>query len=146
MLNKDFKEFVELLESTGVEYLIVGGFALAAHGHPRFTGYLDVWIRPSADNIDRALRVLERFGFASLGLKRSDFETPGAMVQLGYAPFRIDVLTQLSGVEFDACYPRRVEAEFSGLRLPFIGLEDFRTNKRAVGRPQDLADLDNLED
>ena len=145
VLNKDFREFVELLDSIGVEYLVVGGYALAAHGHPRYTGDLDIWVRPTAENIDRVLDALNRFGFASLGLRRSDFQTPGAMVQLGYAPSRIDLLTGLSGVEFDACYPRRVEVALAGLRLPFIGLDDFRANKRAVGRPQDLADLDSLD-
>jgi hypothetical protein len=146
MLNKDFREFVELLGSTGVEYLIVGGYALAAHGHPRYTGDLDVWIRPTAPNCDRVIAALNRFGFASLGLKRDDFLKPDAVVQLGYAPSRIDLLTSLSGVEFDACYAKRMEVTIDGLRLPFIGLDDFRANKRAVGRPQDLADLDNLDD
>jgi hypothetical protein len=82
MLNKDFREFVELLGSTGVEYLVVGGYALAAHGHPRYTGDLDIWIRSTPANVDRLLQALSRFGFGSLGLKREDFLQPDAVVQL----------------------------------------------------------------
>ena len=144
MLNKDFKEFAELLNSTGVEYLIVGGYALAAHGHPRYTGDLDVWIRATENNIERLLGVLAQFGFGSLGLTRSDFLTPGAIVQLGYPPARIDLLTAIDGVEFDACYARKVVMKIAGVDLPIIGLDEFRANKRASGRAKDLADLEVL--
>jgi len=145
MLNKDFKEFVELLNSTGVEYLIVGGYALAAHGHPRYTGDLDIWIRPSEDNVLGVLDVLERFGFGSLGLTQKDFLQPGAIVQLGYPPARIDLLTAIDGVEFDACQARKVVMNISGVDLPIIGLDEFRANKRASGRAKDLADLESLD-
>lgn len=145
MLNQDFREFVELLGSTGVEYLVVGGYALAAHGHPRYTGDLDIWIRSTPANVDRLLQALSRFGFGSLGLKREDFLQPGAVVQLGYPPSRIDLLTGLSGVDFDACYPNRVEMTIAGVCLPFIGLAEFRANKRAAGRAKDLADLESLD-
>jgi hypothetical protein len=145
MLNKDFKEFIELLGSAGVEYLIVGGYALAAHGHPRYTGDLDIWIRATPANIDRLLQALSRFGFGSLGLKREDFLQPDTVVQLGYPPSRIDLLTGLSGVDFDACYPKRVDMTIAGVRVPIIGLEEFRANKRASGRAKDLADLDSLD-
>jgi hypothetical protein len=146
MLNKDFKEFAELLNSIGVEYLIVGAYALAAHGHPRYTGDLDIWIRISRENIDKVLDVLERFGFGSLGLKREDFLRPGAVVQLGHPPSRIDLLTAIDGVEFDASYARKSVIRFAGLDLPFIGLDEFRANKRAAGRAKDLADLETLEE
>ncbi len=145
MLNKDFREFVELLGSAGVEYLVVGGYALAAHGHPRYTGDLDIWIRSTPANVDRLLQALSRFGFGSLGLKRDDFLQPDAVVQLGYPPSRIDLLTVLSGVDFDACYPNRVEMTIAGVLLPFIGLEEFRANKRASGRAKDIADLESLD-
>ena len=144
MLNKDFKEFAELLNSTGVEYLIVGGYALAAHGHPRYTGDLDIWIRPNDANIDSLLGALARFGFGSLGLTRNDFLQPGAVVQLGYPPSRIDLLTSIDGVEFDLCRARRVVMMISGVDLPIIGLDEFRANKRASGRAKDLADLESL--
>ena len=105
MLNRDFKEFAELLNAEGVEYLVVGGYALAAHGHPRYTGDIDFWLRPSSENIDRLLKVLRRFGFESLGLKAADFG-PDSVVQLGQPPRRIDLLTSIDGVEFDACWAR----------------------------------------
>ena len=146
MLSRDFKEFVELLESGSVEYLIVGGYALAAHGHPRYTGDLDIWLRITPDNIDRVLHALDSFGFGSLGLKVSDFEQPQTVIQLGYPPGRIDLLTGVDGVDFDDCYARRMTVELAGLHLPFIGLEDFKANKKASGRLQDLADLESLRD
>ncbi len=146
MLSRDFKEFVELLNSRRVEYLVVGGYALAAHGHPRYTGDLDIWLRGSPDNIDRLLHALADFGFASLGLKPADFQSPDAVVQLGFPPARIDLLTRIDGVQFDACYARRLEVEIAGLTLPLIGLEDFKTNKRASGRLKDLADLESLDE
>ena len=121
MLNKDFREFAELLNSTGVEYLIVGGYALAAHGHPRYTGDLDIWIRATESNIDRLLGVLGQFGFGSVGLTRNDFQTPGAIVQLGYPPERIDLLTAIDGVEFDACYACKVVMTIAGVDLPIPG-------------------------
>jgi hypothetical protein len=145
MLNKDFKEFVGLLNSIGVEYLIVGAYALAAHGHPRYTGDLDIWVRSSEANVDKLLDALARFGFGSLGLKRDDFLRPGVVVQLGYPPSRIDLLTSIDGVEFDASYPRKVTMNVSGVDLPIIGLDEFRANKRAAGRAQDLADLESLD-
>jgi hypothetical protein len=144
MLNKDFKEFVELLNSAGVEYLIVGAYALAAHGHPRYTGDIDIWIRRSDDNAARVLEVLEKFGFASLGLKRNDLLKPDSIVQLGYPPARIDLLTSISGVGFEEAFARKVVMEVSGVELPIIGLDEFRANKRATGRAKDLADLESL--
>jgi hypothetical protein len=144
MLNKDFREFVELLDASGVEYLLVGGYALAAHGHPRYTGDIDFWIRPSEDNIERLLKALSAFGFGSLGLTGADFTRPDAVVQLGYPPARIDLLTGLDGVAFDDCYARRLTVHVAGVALPLIGLEDFKANKRASGRLKDLADLEAL--
>lgn len=107
MLNKDFKEFVALLNSNELEYLVVGGYALAAHGHPRYTGDLDIWVNPAPGNITRLLKALNEFGFGSVGLTDADFQQPGAMVQLGYPPARIDLLTAIDGVQFAHCYPRR---------------------------------------
>ncbi len=145
MLNKDFKEFAALLNSARVEYLVVGGYALAAHGHPRYTGDLDIWLRRDHGNIAKLLEVLEKFGFGGLGLVAEDFLKPGAVIQLGYPPARIDLLTDIDGVEFDACQATRVMVLWDGIDLPFIGLEEFRTNKRAAGRAKDLADLASLD-
>lgn len=146
MLNKDFKEFAGLLNSIGVEYRVVGGYALAAHGHPRYTAHLDLWVRPAERDVEKLLDVLNRFGFGAIGLKADDFLQPGAVVQLGYPPSRIDLLTAIDGVEFDACYARRLVMNIAGVDLPIIGLEEFRANKRAAGRAQDLADLEALDD
>lgn len=144
MLNRDFKEFAELLNGHGVEYLVVGGYALAAHGHPRYTGDIDFWVRPSADNLERLLTALGEFGFGSLGLKVADFGND-SVVQLGQPPRRIDLLTAIDGVDFAACFERREEVEVAGVRLSIIGLQDFKANKRASGRLKDLADLESLE-
>jgi predicted nucleotidyltransferase len=144
MLNRDFKEFAELLNAKSVEYLVVGGYALAAHGHPRYTGDIDFWVRPAADNIARLLSVLDDFGFGSLGLAAADFAAD-TVVQLGQPPRRIDLLTSIDGVEFEACFARRERVQLSGVQLNIIGLEDFRTNKRSTGRLKDLADLESLD-
>lgn len=144
LLNRDFKEFAESLNAEGVEYLLVGGYALAAHGHPRYTGDIDFWIAPSAQNLERVVRALHRFGFGSLGIKAADFE-PDFVVQLGHPPRRIDLLTVIDGVQFDACFARRERVVVDGIDLPIIGIDDFKTNKRASGRAKDIADLESLE-
>jgi hypothetical protein len=143
MLNRGFKAFAELLNAEGVEYLVVGGYALAAHGHPRYTGDIDFWVRPSSDNVSRLLTVLQRFGFESLGLKAADFG-PDSVIQLGQPPRRIDLLTAIDGVEFDACWGRREHVTVDGVALAVIGLDDFATSKRSSGRLKDLADLESL--
>ena len=104
MLNKDFKEFIESLRLNAVDFLIVGAHALAAHGRPRYTGDIDIWVRPERDNLARLITALEAFGFASLGVSIEDFWVPEAMVQLGYPPARIDLLTAIDGVSFDECF------------------------------------------
>jgi hypothetical protein len=144
MLNRDFKEFAALLNARSVDYLVVGGYALAAHGHPRYTGDIDFWIRPTADNIVRLLKALDDFGFGSLGLAASDFAND-TVVQLGQPPRRIDLLTAIDGVAFEACFTRREQVALAGVQLNIIGLEDFKTNKRAAGRLKDLADLESLD-
>ena len=143
MLNSDFKEFAELLNANGVEYLVVAGYALAAHGHPRYTGDIDFWVSHEAANIERLLDVLQAFGFGSLGLTANAFAAD-TVVQLGPPPGRIDLLTGIDGVDFAGCWARRERVTFGGLVLNLIGLEDFKVNKRAAGRLKDLADLDNL--
>jgi hypothetical protein len=145
MLNPDFKEFAELLNAHRVDYLVVGGYALAAHGHPRYTGDIDFWLARRPENIERLLAALHAFGFGSLGLSAADFG-PDAVIQLGQPPRRIDLLMGIDGVDFEACFARRELIELDGLPLNFIGLEDFKANKRASGRHKDLADLDALDD
>lgn len=145
MLTSDFKEFAELLNSNRVEYLVVGGYALAAHGHPRYTGDLDFWVGTDPVNAERILVALAQFGFAQLGIRREDLTEPNRVIQLGFPPGRIDLLTSIDGVDFAECYPRRMTVPVDGVALNFIALDDFKTNKRAVGRHQDLADLEALE-
>ena len=144
-LNKDWREFLELLNSRGVDYVIVGAQSLAFHGRPRYTGDLDVLIRPMPDNARRLLDVLTQFGFAGSGFKESDFVEPDQMIQLGRAPSRIDLLTSISGVTIDEAFGTRVSAVINGIPVFTLGRDALIQNKRAVGRPQDLADLASLE-
>lgn len=145
MLSKDFKEFIELLNVHSVRYLVVGGYAVAFHGYPRYTKDLDVWIELSPENANNILKALEVFGFGSLGLKTEDFLEDDQIVQLGYPPNRIDILTTLKEIKFEDCYKERIEIEIQGVKINFIDLENLKQNKRATGRPQDLADAENLE-
>ncbi|WP_054033143.1 DUF6036 family nucleotidyltransferase [Desulfatitalea tepidiphila] len=145
MLSKDFKKFIELLNGHNVRYLVVGGYAVAFHGYPRYTRDLDVWIELSPENADNVLKALEEFGFGSLGLKSEDFLESEQIIQLGYPPNRIDILTTLKEIKFEDCYKERVEVDIQGLKISFIDLENLKHNKRATGRPQDLADAENLE-
>ena len=144
MLSRDFKEFAELLNSNGVEYLVVGGYALAAHGRPRYTGDLDFWVGTDAANGQRLLQALDQFGCASLGISASDLTTPNNVIQLGFPPRRIDLLTSIDGAEFTSSFRRRMDVVMDGLTLHFISLDDFKANKRASGRLQDRADLQSL--
>lgn len=141
----EFREFVVYLNAHKVRYLIVGGYAVAFHGHPRYTKDLDVWIDRTPENAQRLLQALDDFGFGSVGLKEHDFLEPEQIIQLGYPPLRIDLLTSLVGVVFEDCYQGREMMSIGDATLPFIGLEGLRANKRASGRHQDLADLENLE-
>ena len=145
MLSKDFKEFLELLNVNKVKYLVVGGYAVAFHGHPRYTKDIDVWIELSPDNANYILNALKEFGFGSLGLKPDDFLESDQIIQLGYPPNRIDILTTLKNLKFEDCYKTKVEVEIQGLHIDFIDIENLKKNKRATGRLQDLADAENLE-
>lgn len=144
MLPKDFNEFVALLNARGAEYLVVGGYAMAVHGRPRQTGDLDLWLKRSPENAQRVLAALQDFGFGELGLSAADFETPDQVVQLGYPPLRIDLLTTIDGVDFDAAWPSRFVYQLGEQTIPFIGLDALKENKRASGRPRDIDDLENL--
>jgi len=145
MLSKDFREFIESLNENSVRYLVVGGYAVAFHGHPRYTSDLDVWVELSPDNADKIIAALKKFGFGSLGLKPEDFLEMDQIVQLGYPPNRIDILTTLIDLKFEDCYKKKVEVEIQGLRINFIDIENLKKNKRATGRSQDLADAENLD-
>lgn len=144
MLNQDFKEFIQSLDDNQVQYLVVGGYAVALHGYPRYTKDIDIWINLDCDNAERMISALDQFGLNSLGLKAADFLAPDMIIQLGYPPNRIDILTTLPGVEFEDCYPARIEVDVEEVKVNFIDLDNLLKNKRASGRAQDLADLENL--
>ena len=143
-LNQDIQEFVELFVAHEVEFLIVGGYALAAHGHPRYTKDLDVWVWIGAENASRIITAIEEFGFGDLGLTAADFQDPEVMVQLGHEPQRIDILTFASGLNFSDAYKNRVYIPIGNVQVPFISVDDLRTNKLATGRARDIADVADL--
>ncbi len=145
VLNQDFKEFIQSLNDNGVRYLVVGGYAVALHGYPRYTKDIDIWVEMTPENASNIIKALEQFGFGSLGVKESDFITPDQMLQLGHPPRRIDILTTLPGVEFSECYASRIIVDVEGIPVNFIDLENLKKNKKATGRYQDLADLENLD-
>lgn len=144
IFEKDFIDFIELLNIHQVEYMVVGAHALAFHGRPRHTGDLDIWIKPSAENADKMVNVLKDFGFDSLGLTKEDFLKENYVTQLGYPPLRIDILNAISGVIFDDAYKGRVVGQYEDLSVSFINISDFIANKQASGRPKDLGDIDSL--
>jgi hypothetical protein len=145
MLNQDFKEFIQLLNDNCVRYLVVGGYAVALHGYPRYTKDIEIWVELNPDNAKRIVHALDEFGFGSLGLKENDFLEPDMVIQLGYPPNRIDLIISLAGVDFETCFTARVIVEIEGVQVNFIDLENLRKNKKAAGRMQDLADLENLK-
>jgi predicted nucleotidyltransferase len=143
-LPQDFKEFLALLNSESVEYLVVGGYAVSYHGYPRPTGDLDIWIAVDISNAQRIRTVLQRFGFAQDRRAPEEFLVPNQVFRMGVPPVRIEVLTGVTGVEFAECYSRRIEADLDGVRIKLIGREDLLANKRAAGRHKDLNDLEHL--
>jgi predicted nucleotidyltransferase len=145
-LKPDFKEFVESLNANGVEYVVVGAYAVAFHGIPRYTRDIDFFVQPSHANGERVVNALKAFGFGSLGLSADDFAKPDQIVQLGVEPSRIDIITSIEAVPFDEAHAHRNQVEIDGVKLWFLGRDQLIRNKRAVGRPQDLADAARLED
>jgi hypothetical protein len=145
LLNPDYRDILSALSAEKVEYLLVGAYALAAHGLPRATGNLDLWVKPEPENAARVMRALEAFGVPMKNLSAEDFTRRGTVVQIGSAPQRIDLMTTLEGVPFDYASPRRLDIDLDGIRIPVLNREDLATNKRAVGRPQDMADASWLE-
>jgi predicted nucleotidyltransferase len=145
-LEKDFEDFIKLLNKHNVAYMVVGGYALAFHGKPRHTGDLDIWIGISEDNAANMLKVIRDFGMASLGLGKEDFLRPGYVTQIGYPPLRIDVLNSIDGIEFsDAIQNTQKVILDDGLDVTYIGLKDFIANKEASGRSQDIADVEEIK-
>ena len=143
-LEDDLREFIELLNALNVRYIVVGGFAVAYHGYPRYTADIDLFIERSSENAQAISKAIKQFGFGDLGLSSEDFLHEDQVIQLGVAPNRIDLLTFLSGVEFQEAWATRIQGEIAGLSVPIISKELLRKNKAASGRSQDIADLDHL--
>ncbi len=145
-LKKDFKEFIELLNVNSVKYVIAGAYAVACHGIPRYTKDIDFLIEPSQENATKLLKVLDQFGFESLGITLADVSNPNKVVQLGVEPYRIDLLTTIEGVTFEEAFNTRQQIKVDGLMLNFLSKALLIRNKRAVARPQDIADATRLEE
>jgi len=144
LLPKDWREFFELLNVNNVEYLVVGGFAVAFHGRPRYTDDIDLLFRSTPENAQRLESTIRQFGFGSLGITNQDLQTPDQIIQLGYPPNRIDLINSISGVASEEAWASRVAGDLDGIPVFFISKEALIRNKRASGRTKDLADLDSL--
>ena len=143
-LDKDFEDFVVLLNKHEVDYMIVGGYALAFHGKPRHTGDLDIWIDISDGNARKMLNTIIEFGMGSLGMEKKDFLQKGIITQIGYPPLRIDILNEIDGVNFKEAYPNKLIIDVDGLQVNYIGLDDLIKNKKVSGRHQDISDVNEL--
>lgn len=144
-MNRDFAEMLSALSETGAEFLVVGAYAMAAHGSPRATGDLDIWVRPTVENAQRVWAALESFGAPLSQLTQIDLQQAGNVFQIGVAPYRIDVLTRITGVEFEDAWRSHVQIELEGHLIPVIGKAELIRNKRMLGRLKDLGDVETLE-
>lgn len=143
-MNPHFVEILKAFRDEAVEYLVIGAHALAAHGHVRATLDIDLWVKPTPDNAARTWRALQLFRAPLTKMKAEDFAEPEVLYQIGLPPSRIDIMTSVTGLEFDAAWPNRIMATFGDVAAPVLGLDDMRKAKRAAGRLKDLADLEEL--
>jgi predicted nucleotidyltransferase len=143
-LPQDFKEFLQLLNDHEVKYLLVGGYAVGYHGFPRATVDMDIWVAINPQNAQKIVTVLEEFGFNFPELNVDLFLKQDKIIRMGIPPMRLEILTTVSGVEFEICYQNRIIAELDGVQIDMIGLDDLKRNKLAAGRHKDLNDLENL--
>ncbi|MGE3842077.1 MAG: hypothetical protein AB7I50_10855 [Vicinamibacterales bacterium] len=143
-MNPDFVDLLRAFIDADVRFLVVGAYSLAHHGRPRATGDLDVWIDPTPANAPRVFRALSAFGAPMAAISQDDFAAPGAVVQIGVPPGRIDILTELTGLTFDGAWGEREAGSFGPIVVDFLGREDFIRNKRATGRAKDLGDIEGL--
>lgn len=143
-LAADFKDFLNLCLSHEVRFMVVGGYAVVHYSRPRYTGDLDLWIDASQDNAERMVRVLHEFGLRGPDVTASMITDQKQIIRMGFEPMRLELFTRIPGLEFSECYPRRAEVKIGRLSVPFISLEDLKTNKRHAGRPKDLQDLEEL--
>ena len=143
-VQPDFKELLALFNANQVDYMVIGGYALAFHGAPRFTGDLDIFVKPDPENARRIMEALDQFGFQSVELSVDDFRRPDRVVQLGVPPVRVDILTAITGVSWAEAAAGRVVGKYGDIPVYYIGRKQFSVNKRATGRKRDLADLEAL--
>ena len=143
-LNPDFRDMLQALNDADAQFVVVGAYAVAAHGHPRATGDLDIWVRADADNASKVIAALSAFGAPMDQISEADFASPSIVFQIGVPPGRIDILTDVSGIEFGTAWESRLSITLDGITFPVLGRADLVANKRACGRPKDLADLDAL--
>jgi hypothetical protein len=143
-ISQDFKEFIQLLNKNNVKYLVVGGYAVAMHGFPRYTGDIDFWVNPDKENAEKLVKTLYEFGFGSLDISINDFTKENSIVQLGFPPERIDIITSVDGLTFDDCWKEKKEVVSEEILIDYISLHHLIINKKASGRDKDLLDLKNL--
>lgn len=143
-VQQDFRELLELFNVHNVQYVIVGGYALAFHGAPRYTGDIDLFVKPDPKNAKQILTALDKFGFGSAGIEREDLENPDKVIQLGYPPIRIDIITSISGLSWEEAYKDKIKGEYGDIFVYYIGKENLVLNKKASGRKKDLADIEAL--
>jgi uncharacterized nucleotidyltransferase DUF6036 len=142
-LPKDFKEFIKLLNKNNVRYIVIGGYAVVYHGYVRSTNDIDIWIDIHKDNIKKAIKALDEFGFSSLNINVADF-SPNQIIQLGYPPNRIDLITTPAGVDFETCYESKEQVTIDNIAVNIIDLANLIKAKRASNRTRDLADIEEL--
>ena len=143
-VQPDFKDLLRLFNVHKVEYMIVGGYALAYHGAPRYTGDIDIYVKPDSQNAEQIMKALADFGFGSVGLTVEDFENPDKVIQLGVPPVRVDIITSISGVLWKDAFLGCVDGKYGDVPVKYIGLNEFIINKRTTGRKKDLSDLEAL--
>ena len=143
-IQQDFRDLLELFNLNKVEYIIVGGYALAFHGAPRYTGDIDIYVKPDAGNAKQIMTALDKFGFGSVGLSAADFEKPGQIIQLGVPPVRVDIVTSIGGVTWDEAFAGRDAGSYGDIKVSYISRDHFIENKRSIGRKKDLADIEAL--
>ena len=145
MLNQDFKEFLQLLNSEKIEYLLIGGYAVTYYGYVRYTGDIDFWIEKSPQNASKIAAMLRKLGFPATDETERQLNQNDQIIRMGLPPYRIEVLTSISGLEFEACYPNRIVGTIGGVEVNIIALSDLKVNKKASARLKDLNDLKHLK-
>jgi hypothetical protein len=145
LLNENFRDMLFALSDADAEFMVIGALAMSAHGFTRNTGDLDIWIRRDSTNAGKVWKALRVFQAPLAEISRDDFNTPDIVYQIGVVPYRIDLLTTIDGVEFDEAWPDRASLDVEGRKIPVIGLQALIDNKRACGRPKDIADVQKLE-